>query len=50
MKTLLEPDAPADDLDPEWLELAKEAMASGISKEEFREFLEYQKWRHQREE
>lgn len=34
-----------DYLDAEWRELVKEAMASGISKAQFREFLEYLKWR-----
>lgn len=33
------------DLDQEWLDLAHEAMMSGISKEQFREFLEFSKWR-----
>jgi XRE family transcriptional regulator of biofilm formation len=33
------------DLDSEWMQLIKEAMASGISKEQFREFLEFNKWR-----
>lgn len=32
-------------LDPEWSRLVQEAMTSGISKEEFREFLEFQKWK-----
>ncbi len=32
-------------LDDEWLNLAKEAMDSGISKEQFKEFLEFQKWK-----
>jgi XRE family transcriptional regulator of biofilm formation len=36
---------PIKQLDREWLELAREAMNSGISKDEFREFLEFQKWR-----
>ncbi|WP_042348383.1 helix-turn-helix domain-containing protein [Bacillus massiliigorillae] len=31
-------------LDEEWLELAKNAMESGVSKEQFRQFLEFQKW------
>lgn len=35
-------------LDREWLELAREAMESGISTEEFREFLEFQKWQRHR--
>lgn len=32
-------------LDSEWFQLVQEAMASGISKREFKEFLDYQKWR-----
>ncbi|WP_245864714.1 helix-turn-helix domain-containing protein [Paenibacillus donghaensis] len=32
-------------LDAEWFGLVQEAMASGISKREFKEFLDYQKWR-----
>ncbi len=39
---------PASGLDEEWLQLAREAMDSGISKEEFKEFLEFQKWRTSR--
>lgn len=35
-------------LDPEWLKIVQEAMHSGISKEQFREFLEFNKWRHNR--
>ncbi|HWJ79163.1 MAG TPA: helix-turn-helix domain-containing protein [Niallia sp.] len=34
-----------DDLDSEWLKIVKEAMESGVSKNEFREFLEFNKWR-----
>lgn len=34
-------------LDREWLELAQQFAASGIGKDEFREFLEFQKWRKQ---
>jgi len=33
-------------LDEEWYQLAREAMASGISKEQFREFLEFFKWKN----
>mgnify|MGYP001161894084 CR=1 FL=1 len=33
------------ELDEEWQQLVKEAMESGISKEEFREFLEFNKWK-----
>ncbi|PZE19592.1 helix-turn-helix domain-containing protein [Paenibacillus xerothermodurans] len=32
-------------LDEEWVELVQEAMQSGISKEQFLEFLQYNKWR-----
>lgn len=38
----------AQELDPEWLELVREAMASGVSKEQFLEFLEFNKWRNSR--
>lgn len=34
-----------DDLDSEWLKIVKEAMDSGVSKNEFREFLEFNRWR-----
>lgn len=36
-----------DELDSEWLEIVKEAMESGVSKEQFREYLEFNKWRIQ---
>ncbi|GGE52459.1 transcriptional regulator [Pullulanibacillus camelliae] len=36
---------PREWLDPEWVELIEEAMDSGMDKEEFKEFLDYQKWR-----
>ncbi|UOQ45388.1 helix-turn-helix domain-containing protein [Halobacillus salinarum] len=32
-------------LDDDWLELVQQAMNSGVSKEQFREFLEFNKWR-----
>ncbi|MFS0674188.1 helix-turn-helix domain-containing protein [Ornithinibacillus sp. 179-J 7C1 HS] len=34
-----------EDLDGEWLKIVKEAMESGVSKEEFKNFLEFNKWR-----
>ncbi|MDP4083564.1 MAG: helix-turn-helix domain-containing protein [Bacillota bacterium] len=34
-----------EELDGDWMSIVKEAMNSGISKEQFREFLEFQKWR-----
>lgn len=39
------PLAESQSLDDEWLKLAREAVASGISKDQFREFLEFNKWR-----
>ncbi|MFC4320694.1 helix-turn-helix domain-containing protein [Litchfieldia salsa] len=33
------------ELDGEWAILVKEAMNSGVSKEQFKEFLEFNKWR-----
>ncbi len=35
-------------LDNEWQSLVKEAMDSGVSKEEFKEFLEFNKWKIQK--
>ncbi|GAE95078.1 regulator [Gracilibacillus boraciitolerans JCM 21714] len=32
-------------LDDEWLKLAQDAMKSGVSKQEFQEFLEFNKWK-----
>lgn len=34
-----------DDLDSDWINLVQEAMGSGISKEQFREFLEFNRWK-----
>ncbi|WP_436375007.1 helix-turn-helix domain-containing protein [Cytobacillus sp. BC1816] len=34
-----------DELDSEWMKIVKEAMESGVSKEQFREFLDFNKWR-----
>ncbi|WP_168122762.1 helix-turn-helix domain-containing protein [Paenibacillus sp. HB172176] len=36
-------------LDRDWEELVREAMASGVSKEQFKEFLEFNKWKFNRE-
>ncbi|MBS4173355.1 helix-turn-helix domain-containing protein [Bacillus sp. FJAT-49736] len=38
-------DAEVTELDSEWEKLVLEAMNSGISKNEFREFLEFNKWK-----
>jgi XRE family transcriptional regulator, master regulator for biofilm formation len=35
----------ASELDSEWEKLVREAMNSGVSKNEFREFLEFNKWK-----
>lgn len=34
-----------DSLDVEWLQIVKEAMESGVSKQEFKDFLEFNQWR-----
>lgn len=34
------------ELDLDWMNLVKEAMNSGVSKDQFREFLEFNKWRN----
>lgn len=34
-----------ENMDSDWVNLVKEAMESGISKNQFREFLEFNKWR-----
>lgn len=33
------------ELDSDWEDLVREAMESGVTKEQFREFLEFNKWR-----
>lgn len=45
--TFLQPDDARKQakLDEDWYELVREAMESGVSKERFREFLEFNKWR-----
>jgi XRE family transcriptional regulator, master regulator for biofilm formation len=34
-----------DDLDSDWLKLVQDAMNSGISKDQFKEFLEFNRWK-----
>jgi XRE family transcriptional regulator of biofilm formation len=34
-----------EDLDNDWINLVKNAMNSGVSKDQFRDFLEFNKWR-----
>ncbi|WP_411954123.1 helix-turn-helix domain-containing protein [Alkalibacillus sp. S2W] len=35
-----------ESLDDDWEELVKQAMDSGVSKDEFREFIEFNKWKN----
>lgn len=44
-----DPSMPAEQLDEEWLEIVKEAMESGVTKEQFKEYLEFNKWRINKE-
>jgi len=44
VQTLLNPEVDHESLDPEWIKLVQEAAESGVSKEQFREFLEFTKW------
>jgi len=54
VEKILEDDHPVtnkiEQLDEEWYELVQEAMMSGIDKQQFREFLEFNKWRLSRSE
>ncbi|MFD0588415.1 helix-turn-helix domain-containing protein [Paenibacillus sp. GCM10027627] len=44
-----QPERAGASLDRDWEELVREAMASGVSKEQFKEFLEFNKWKSARE-
>ena len=44
---LIHDETDIDSLDPEWVSILEEAMESGVSKEQFREFIEFNKWRLQ---
>ncbi|WP_249871331.1 helix-turn-helix domain-containing protein [Oceanobacillus saliphilus] len=37
------------ELDNEWMKIVKEAMESGVSKEQFKEYLEFNKWRQKQD-
>ena len=39
-----------DTLDSEWIKIVEEAMKSGVSKQQFREFIEFNKWKIRKEE
>lgn len=49
IESLVQYEANADmkneSLDPEWYQLVLDAMHSGVTKDQFREFLEFNKWR-----
>ncbi|MGM0874193.1 MAG: helix-turn-helix domain-containing protein [Bacillota bacterium] len=49
VNTLLEEQSETDpkELDYEWTKLVQDAMKSGVSKDQFREFLEFNKWKLQ---
>lgn len=36
------------ELDNEWMNIVREAMESGVSKEQFKEYLEFNKWRQEK--
>lgn len=38
-----------DTLDSEWTKIVEEAMKSGVSKQQFREFIEFNKWKIEKE-
>ena len=37
------------ELDNDWLKIVQEAMNSGVTKEQFREYLEFNKWRNKQD-
>lgn len=43
--SLLHDEPNTDNLDTEWMNIVQQAMASGVSKEQFKEYLEFQKWK-----
>lgn len=45
MEALLFDEIKQDTLDSEWTKIVKEAMKSGVSKQQFREFIEFNKWK-----
>ncbi|GAA0363543.1 helix-turn-helix domain-containing protein [Bacillus horti] len=47
IQSLIHEESVTEALDQEWLELVKEAMESNITKEEFKDFLEFTKWKQQ---
>ncbi|GEL78407.1 helix-turn-helix domain-containing protein [Tenuibacillus multivorans] len=45
IKDDMDEDESSSGLDADWEELVREAMNSGVSKEEFKSFLEFNKWK-----
>ena len=43
--SLIQDEPAKGNLDSEWLEIVEEAMKSGVSKEQFKDFIEFNKWR-----
>ncbi|KGP89852.1 transcriptional regulator [Pontibacillus chungwhensis BH030062] len=43
-----EEDGDVEQLDKDWMDLVREAQDSGVSKEQFREFLEFNRWRNKK--
>ena len=43
--SLIQDEPAKGNLDSEWLEIVEEAMRSGVSKEQFKDFIEFYKWR-----
>lgn len=39
-----------EELDQDWIQIVKEAMNSGISKQQFKEYLEFNKWKNEQRE
>lgn len=37
------------ELDNEWMQIVQEAMQSGVSKEQFKEYLEFNKWKQKQD-
>ena len=47
--TLLYDEPDTTKLDTDWMEIVREAMQSGVTKEQFREYIEFQKWKSSQE-
>jgi XRE family transcriptional regulator of biofilm formation len=45
VNTLLHDHENSENVDQEWTMLVREAMDSGVTKEQFKEFLEFNKWK-----